>query len=246
MRLRVLMVILSLTAASCGGAEAPPASAARSVSGEWDAEAVVLRTRVVENAVEDGLTRPQTTCMLDEIAAEIPLERLVEFDLSATTGSGASGEEAVLLAEALATCGHSIRLMLGAAAPGIFAVPPTHTTEAECFATAYHEGIVSSYVDRFESRGGTGRHIVDIVIALRECEAAGALLLGASHSGHLETSTLTTLEWECVVDRLPASVFEPAFPFPDEPGDARDRLGSTVDADVAYCQAWVAGTPIEG
>ncbi len=246
MRLRTLIVILGLTAASCSAGGPAPQSADRSVGGEWDAEAAILRTQIVENALEGGLTRTQSRCMLDEIDEAIPLERLAELDLSATAGSGASSDEAALLGPALGSCGPSIDQMLEAAAPGASTIPASHESQAACLRTSYREGIIGSYTDRFESRDGTGRHIVDIRVPLQTCEAAGALLLGASHNGHVETGSLSTVEWGCLVNRLPASVFVSAFPFPDDVGDARVRLGSSIDADVAYCEAWVAGTPIPG
>lgn len=248
MRTRALLLIAIMTAvalfaATCGGGGRTPA-ADRSVDGSWDAATAALRTQVVEKALEDGLSRAAAGCMVD--SAGIGLERLLDIDLSARTGSRASAAEAETLATALATCGPSPTSMLAARIPGVLEVPATHAAPAECFVNAYVDALVESYTDRFTGRTRRGPHEPDLRAALRACDAAGALVLGASNSGHPEVASLTTLEWECLVDRLPSSDFEPLFPFPDDRGDARDRLEPSSDDDVAYCEAWVAGTPVEG
>ncbi len=249
MRIPAWLLVLALAATACGGGgsgDVGGPSAGRSVDGSWDAETAALRTRVVEKAMDDGLSRGAAGCMLDATADELGLERLLDFDLSARTGSEATSSEAEALAAALTACGSSPTSMLDTAVPGALDVPPSHAAPAECLVNAYIDALVDSYVDRFAGRTRTGPHEPDLAAALRACDAAGALVLGASHSGHPEVSGLTTLEWDCLVNRLPASAFDAVFPFPDEFGDAVDRLPASADDDVAYCVALVEGTPIEG
>lgn len=249
MRARAWLIAVALIATACGGdgfgIPGEP-GADRSVDESWDAETAALRTQVVEKSLDDGLTRSQAGCMLDTTAGDIDLERLLDFDLSARTGSEATASEAEILAAALTTCGPAPMSMLTASVPGALAVPPSHAAPGECFVNAYLDALTDSYIDRFEGRTRAGPHEPDLGAALRACDAAGALVLGASHAGHPEVSALTTLEWSCLVNRLPASDFESLFPFPDEPGDAVERLAPSTDDDVAYCRALVEGTPIEG
>lgn len=249
MRIPAWLLVLALAATACGGGgsgDADGPSAGRSVDDSWDAETAALRSRVVEKALDDGLSRSGASCMLDTTADEIGLERLLDFDLSARTGSDATSSEAEALAAALTACGSSPTSMLEADVPGALDVPPSHAAPAECLVNAYFDALRDSYVDRFAGRTRSGPHEPDLTAALRACDAAGALVLGASHAGHPEVSGLTTLEWGCLVDRLPTSAFEAVFPFPDESGGAVDRLPASAADEVAYCEALVEGTPIRG
>jgi hypothetical protein len=248
MRARAWLIAVCVVAAGCGAGfdlSVNEPAADRSVDESWDASTAALRSRVVDKALDDGLTRAQAGCLIDRIGTDIDLEDLLDFDLSARTGSEANSAEAELLAGALAECGPSPAEMLATTVPGVLDVPPSHAAPGECFVNAYVDALVDSYADRFAGRTRRGPHEPDLQTALRACDAAGALVLGASHAGHPEVSSLGTLEWDCLVSRLPASAFEPLFPFPDEPGDAVRRLESSADDDVAYCEALVAGTPVE-
>ena len=80
-----------------------------------------------------------------------------------------------------------------------------------------------------------------VVGIIAGCDAGGAVVLGASNDGNIDTFALSTLEWECLDSRITPDEFMAAFPFPEEPGDALDRMGSGVLPDVVFCEAWVSG-----
>lgn len=242
-----LVVLLGFAVVSLGGGDDPaPEGADRAVEPDWDAQSAILRSQIIEEALDDGMSRTMASCMIAAIEGTIALDRIADFDLGARTGSGASAAEADLLADALLGCGPSVGSLLGEAAPGSGSIPNSHATEAECLREEYGAGVRAAYTARFRSSNERGAHDVDVLGPIRKCDAAGAMILGASDEGLFEASSLSTLEWKCMVERLPASAFERAFPFPDEPGDALARLGSAVEGDVAFCEAWVAGTPITG
>lgn len=247
MRCRVLPLVLAvfaIVATSCGGSSGGDAPAADRTVGEgstFDTDQAILRTEVIEDGLEDGLTRGQATCMIDTAteAEGVELEDLRGIDLSATTGSGVSSSLAGVLADALVECGPDVVQRLHDEVPGSGAIPAVHAAEAECLTNQYVAGVRESYASRFAGRG-EGEHEVDIVPILDGCDAAGALAVGASNAGVLDFFALNTLEWECLDVRLEPDDFLPAFPTPEEPGDALDRIGSSIAPDVAYCREFLA------
>lgn len=242
--LSALIVLLALVAASCGGGDSAP-GADRSVNGEdadWERDQAIQRTILIEGGMEAGLKRSQASCLINTTldSGDWTLEDLDGIDLSALTSSNASRDLAATLAEALVDCGPKLDKALEVDIPGALAIPGTHVVEYDCVVAAYTDAWHDAYVDRFD--GGSidepteidvSDRVVDIVAG---CDAGGAVILGASNDGHLDTHALNTLGWECLVNRLEPDRFMPAFPFPEEPGDALDRLGSSVLADATYCE----------
>jgi len=251
----LLLTLLALVASSCSGSEAGPAAADRAVgedSPTWDVDQAILRTEIIESALGDGLGRTAAGCMIDTTLAsdEFALAALEGVDLSARTGSNVDNDLAAALADSLIECGPSLRAFLEADIPGALMVPGTHAVEAECVTNAYVEAWRDVYTDRYSDRVITDEEpmapdvddrIVGIVAG---CDAGGAIILGASNQGHLDTHALSTLEWECLEARIGSDDFMPAYPFPDEPGNALGRLGSGILADVTFCEAWVSGEDV--
>ena len=243
MRTRVLtlVILLAVVAASCGGNDPDPA-ADRSVGEDWEREQAIHRTVLVEGGMEAGLGRSQAACVVDTAldTGEYTLDDLDDVDLSAQTSSGVSRDLAAVLAEALIDCGPELDSHLAADIPGAPSIPATHTTERDCVAAAYVDAWHDAYLDRFDGRAVDEPTPIDVsdrvVSIVAGCDAGGAVLIGASNAGHLDTHALNTLGWECLDNRLEPDRFMPAFPFPDEPGDALDRLGSSVLADAEYCE----------
>lgn len=256
----LLAALLALLAGSCSSADPGGPAADRAVGDEdpaaddpdWDAEQAILRTVLIESAMEDGLGRTAAGCMIDTTlaAGDHVLEDLEGVDLTAQTGSGVDRDLAVALADALIECGPSLRTHLGTDIPGALAVPGTHSVEAECVANSYVDAWHDAYTDRFGDRVVADEEPVApdvkdrVVGIIAGCDAGGAIVLGASNDGHLDTFALSTLEWECLEARITPAEFMPAFPFPEEPGDALARMGSGVLADVAFCEAWVSGEDV--
>jgi len=218
----------------------------------WDVDQAILRTEIIESGLDDGLGRTASGCMIDTTldSEDFALEDLEGINLTAQTGSGARSTLAATLADALIDCGPSLRAFLKADIPGALAVPGTHAVEAECLTNAYVEAWRDEYTDRFGDRVIADEEPVppevddQIVGIIAGCDAGGAVILGASNLGHLDTHALSTLEWECLEARIGADDFLPAFPFPEEPGDALGRLGSRVLPDVTFCEAWVSGEDV--
>ena len=154
------------------------------------------------------------------------------------------------LADALIECGPSLRDHLAADIPGALAIPGTHAVEAECVTNAYVDAWRDVYTDRFGDRSWPTRNrplpdVQDRIVGIvAGCDAGGAVVLGASNDGNLDTFALSTLEWECLEARISPAEFMPAFPFPEEPGDALGRMGSGVLPDVTFCEAWVSGEDV--
>lgn len=246
-----LVLSLAVLATACGGADSAPGADRAVGSGgddaQWERDAAIQRTVLIETAMDDGLTRTEAACMIDTIVTDSgeddggwTLTDLENIDLSAETSSNVSGDLARALADALIDCGPPLNPHLDADIPGALSIPGTHVTEYDCVIAAYIDSWRHAATNRYE--GGrvdeptaidvSGR-TVDIVAG---CDAGGAVILGASNEGNLDTHALTTLGWECLENRLDPDQFMPAFPFPDEPGDALDRLGSSVLADATYCE----------
>lgn len=253
MRHRVLTMIIGFVAAVAVGCSSstpaqPAADRAVGSDQEWSTEQTILRTVLIEDALEAELTRKQAACTIDKTLATsgIELARLEGVDLSARTPSGVSSELASALADALIECGPALAQYLGVDIPGALDIPDTHAVQRDCLTNAYAEGWRTAYQRRFRGTpNDADPALPDISDSTKGmiagCEAAGAVLLGASNSGHLDTFALSTLEWACLDVRLSPDAFIDAFPFPDEPGDALDRLGNDILADVAYCESFVAG-----
>lgn len=249
------IILVTLVAGSCSTSDAEPAAADRAVDEEdpgWDAEQAILRTVLIESSMDDGLGRTASGCMIDTTlaAGDYTLDDLEGVDFSAHTGSGLGQELSGVLADSLIECGPSLRSHLSTDIPGALAVPGTHSVEAECVTNAYVDAWLDEYSDRFSDRviadeepvaPEVSERIVGIVAG---CDAGGAVVLGASNDGHLDTFALSTLEWECLEARITAEEFMPAFPFPEEPGDALGRMGSGVRTDVTFCEAWVSGEDV--
>jgi hypothetical protein len=244
--------LLALVAGSCSGSEPDQAAADRSVGEtdpEWDAEHAILRTVLIEGGLEAGLGRTASGCMIDTTlaAGDFTLEDLDGVDFTAHTGSGAGRDLSAALADALIECGPSLREKLDADIPGALTIPATFAVEAECVTNAYVDAWRDVYTDRFRDRVITDEEPVApdvkdrIVGIVAGCDAGGAVVLGASNDGNLDTFALSTLEWECLEARITPDEFTAAFPFPEEPGDALDRMGSGVLSDVTFCEAWVSG-----
>ncbi len=251
MRCRVLTPIvipLALFAASCGG-ESATSSADRAVAQEgpeWERDQAILRTILIEGGMDAGLNRSQSACTIDAVTggseAEWTMEDLEGIDLSAQTSSNASDDLASALADTLIDCGPVLNAFLDADIRGALTIPDTHTAEYDCVIAAYVGAWREAYTDRFDGGSITEPTAIEVadqaVSVVAGCEAGGAVVLGASNAGHLDTQALTTLAWECMDERLDVDQFMPAFPFPEEPGDALDRLGSSVLGDAAYCEEY--------
>lgn len=254
MRIRgvtITLVLLALVASACGGSSSPETSADRTVADsgpEWDAGQAILRTEVIEAALDTGLERAQASCVIDTaLGADFVLDDLVGIDLSADTSSTAGADLAEVLADAYIDCGPSVRAYMNADIAGSSSIPATHAEAEECLTQAYTDTWRAAYADRYRGATvvtdpGNDRipEVANAVVGLiAGCEAGGAVILGASNEGNLETSALSTLEWTCLEARTSPDAFMSAFPFPEEPGDALERMGNSVKADVAYCEAWV-------
>ncbi len=250
-----LLTLLALVGSACSGAEPGPAAVDRAVDEDdpnWDVEQAILRTVLIEANLDKGLGRSAASCMVDAaLDGDVyTLAELEGVDLTARTGSGLGGDLADTLAGALIDCGPSLREHLASDIPGALAIPGTHSVEAECVTNAYVEAWRDVYTDRFQDRVVADEEpatleVTDRVIGIiAGCDAAGAVILGASNDGDLDTFALSTLEWECLETRISPEQFLPAFPFPDEPGDALARMGSGVRSDVAFCEAWVSGDDV--
>jgi hypothetical protein len=248
----LVLAVVALLAGACSSTEPGPVAADRAVGDEspdWDAGQAIVRTVMIEAALEDGLGRTAAGCMIDATlaAGDFELSDLEGIDFSAQTGSGADRDLAVALADALIDCGPSLRDHLAEDIPGALAIPGTHAVEAECVTNAYVAAWRDAYTERFSDRAVADEEPVALDVSDRVvgivagCDAGGAVVLGASNDGNLDTFALSTLEWECLETRITAAEFMPAFPFPEEPGDALDRMGNGVTPDVVFCEAWVSG-----
>lgn len=248
----ILLLAVSLPAAACSDAGPAEVAADRAVGAEdpgWDAEQAIQRTVLIEGALEDGLGRSAASCTIDTAlaAGDFTLDDLEGVDLSASTGSGVDRELSLALADALVECGPSLRDRLAEDIPGALAIPGTHAVEAECVTNAYVDAWHDAYAARFSDRvvadeEPTELDVSDRVVGIiAGCDAGGAVVLGASNDGNIDTFALSTLEWECLDSRITPDEFMAAFPFPKEPGDALDRMGSGVLPEVAFCEAWVSG-----
>lgn len=247
-----VLLAVALLASSCFGSDPEPPAIDRSVddgADERDRDLAIQRTVLVETAMDNGLGRAAAGCTIDATLEgdDVTLDDLEGVDLSARTRSGVDDELAARLADALVDCGPSLRDRLSADLPGALHIPATHAAESECVTNAYVDAWREAYAERFGARPVEGEepadpdvsdHVVGIVAG---CRAGGAVVIGASNAGNLDTFALSTLEWECLDARIDPDDFLPAFPFPDESGDALDRMGSSVLADVSYCTAWVRG-----
>lgn len=255
MRHRVLIFITTLFAilvASCSSAVPEEAAADRAVGDEspsWDVEQTILRSNILEGALDAGLTTAQAACVIDTTlaAGDFSLSELEGIDLTTDTSSRAGSALASTLADSLISCGPSLRAYLNADIPGYSSIPATHSVQNDCITNSYVEAWRTAYTDRFSgatvvTEPTVGR-IAEITDARRGiiagCDAGGAVILGASNSGHIETARLHTLEWICLDSRVDPDAFMPALPFPDEPGDALERMGNSIQADVAFCESWV-------
>lgn len=246
------LLLVALLATSCFGSDPEPPAIDRSVddgADERDRDLAIQRTVLVETAMDNGLGRTAAGCTIDTTleAGDVALDDLDGVDLSARTHSGVDDDLAALLADALVDCGPSLRDRLAVDIPGALHIPATHAAESECVTNAYVDAWRDAYTDRFTGRPvddeepsdpDVSEHVVGIVAG---CRAGGAVVIGASNAGNLDTFALNTLEWECLDARIDPDDFMPAFPFPEEPGDALDRMGDAVLPDVAYCTAWVRG-----
>lgn len=248
-------ILLALLAGACSASESSQPAADRAVGDDdpnWDAEQAILRTVLIENAMENGLGRTAAGCMIDTTlaAGDYTLEDLEGVDFTARTGSGVGKDLAGVLANSLIECGPSLRASLEDDIPGALQIPGTHALEAECVTNAYVDAWIDEYTDRFNDPLITDEEpvapdVADRVVGIiAGCDAGGAVVLGASNDGNLDTFALSTLEWECLEARTTPDDFMPAFPFPEEPGDALGRMGSGVLADVAFCEAWVSGEDV--
>jgi hypothetical protein len=249
----LIVTVLAIVAAACGSAVPDQPAADRTVgeeSPEWDVDQAIRRTLIVEAALEDGLSRPQAACVIDTTigSGDFTLADLEDVDLTANTSSDASPALAAVLADSLIDCGPSLRAYLNTDIPGSSSIPADRAVENDCLTNSYIEAWREAYADRFSGATvvaeATEGRFPEIIAATTDmiaaCEAGGAVILGASNEGNLETFALTTLEWTCLDSRIGADAFMPAFPFPDEPGDALVRLGESVRADIAFCESWAA------
>lgn len=240
-----LVIVLAVVAASCGASDPGPA-ADRSVDRGWEREQAIQRTVFVEGGMEAGLERSQAACVVDTTiaAGDWTLDDLDGVDLSAQTSSGVGRDLAVALADALVDCSPDLSSALGTDIPGALSIPESHTAERACVVAAYEAARHDAYVERFDGGAVDEPTPIDVsdrtVDIVAGCDAGGAVILGASNDGHLDTHALNTLGWECLVGRLDPDRFMAAFPFPDEPGDTLDRLGSGILADVAYCEEFAS------
>lgn len=248
----LLLAVVSLLAGACSGAEPARVAADRAVGAEdpgWDAEQAIRRTVLIEDALDDGFDRTAAVCLIDTTlaAGDFTLADLEGVDFSASTGSGVGRDMSIALADALIECGSNLRDRLAEDIPGAIAIPGTHAVEAECVTNAYVDAWHDTYAARFSDRVVADEEPIEpdvsdrVVGIVADCEAGGAVVLGASNDGNVDTFALSTLEWECLDSRITPDEFMPAFPFPDEPGDALGRMGSGVLPDVEFCEAWVSG-----
>jgi hypothetical protein len=248
-----LILLLAIVAAACGTAAPDQPAADRSVdetSPAWDADQAIQRTLIIEDALVDGLDRSQAACVIDTTldAGDFTLDDLAGLDLTARTSSTASRTVAAALADALVECGPSLRALLELDIPGASSIPVEFEVQNDCLTNSYVEAWRTAYTDRFRGASvvtdpttGSFPEITDATTAMiAACDAGGAVILGASNEGNLDTHALNTLEWTCLVSRLDADSFMPAFPFPEEPGNTLARLGNSVQPDVAFCEAWAA------
>jgi hypothetical protein len=249
----LIATVLAIVASACASAVPDQPAADRAVGEEsppWDVDQAIQRTLIVEAALEDGLSRSQAACVIDTTvgAGDFTLADLADVDLTTNTSSSASPALAAVLADSLIDCGPSLRAYLNTDIPGSSSIPASRAVENDCLTNAYVEAWREAYTNRFsgatvvaEATEGRIPEIADVTTdMIAACEAGGAVILGASSEGNLETFALTTLEWTCLDSRIGADAFMPAFPFPDEPGDALARLGEAVQADVAFCESWAA------
>lgn len=246
----VFLAGFTLVASSCSSVLSGEPAVGRSVDDEgtvWDVEEAILRTETIEAGLDNGLTRGQAACMIDTMMADngYTLAELEGIDFTTETGNAVLGDKADHLTDALVTCGPSLRDRLVVDIPGTFSAPVSYVTESECVINSYVEAWRTEYADAFSVSKPADADLViptvddKITSIIAGCEAGPALVLGASHEGHFETRALSTLEWECLVTELTADQFLPAFPFPDEPGDALARMGSDVAHDADFCREWI-------
>ncbi|MEZ5165871.1 MAG: hypothetical protein R2695_05025 [Acidimicrobiales bacterium] len=136
------------------------------------------------------------------------------------TNSGVAKELATTLADALVSCGPSVSAYLSDDIPGALSIPDSHAVARDCLGNAYAKAWREAYVSRFRAATVAGQEpelpdvasgIVDLIDG---CDAAGAVILGASNAGNLDTFALSTLEWTCLDARLDPGDFLAAFPFP--------------------------------
>ena len=250
-RIVVILLAVALAAAACSSGVPDQPAADRSVGADgpdWDADQTVQRTILIENGMDDGLTRDQAVCMVDAaLAAEFALDDLRGIDLSAMTTSGAGPSLSEALSLALIDCGPSLQGPLGRDIPGAQSVPSdTHGAQRDCVINAYRDAWADAYEGRFagivvDDAEPTEVDVGDAVVGIiAGCEAGGGVMIGASNEGHLDTFALNTLEWTCLDVQLEPDQFLPAYPFPEEPGNALDRMGDTVESMVVYCQEWAS------
>jgi hypothetical protein len=249
----VLLAGFALVASSCSSALPDEPAVSRSADDEgpaWDVEEAILRTETIEAGLDNGLTRDQAACMIDTLMADngYTLAEFDGIDFTTETGNAILGDKADHLADALVTCGPSLRDRLVVQIPGTFSAPVSYATESECVINGYVEAWRTEYVDAFGvSKPADADPVIPtvddkITSIIAGCDAGPALILGASHEGNFETRALATLEWECLVAELTADQFLPAFPFPKEPGDALDRIGNDVAQDADFCREWTGAT----
>lgn len=256
--LAIAFLAISVLASGCGSSSAEPPAADRTVTEEspdWDVEQAILRTRIIESALESGLDRDQAGCVIDSTlgAGDHDLADLEGIDLTATTSSQAGVDLAGALADSLLACGPSPQAYLNTDVPGSSSIPDSHAVQRDCLTNAYVDAWRDAYADRFSGATNVSEptekripEIADAIVGIIDgCDAGGAVILGASNEGHLETHALSTLEWACLDARLEPAAFMPAFPFPEEPGDALDRMGDDATPDVAYCRAWIDNNGLE-
>ncbi|MDW3219334.1 MAG: hypothetical protein R8F63_12050 [Acidimicrobiales bacterium] len=249
-----LVLLVALFATACGGSDPAPGADRAVGSGaddaDWERDAAIQRTVLIEAAMDSGLTRTESACIIDAVVAPTSddggdadgwtLDDLVDVDLSAQTSSNASDDLAAELADALIDCGPALNPHLDADIPGALSIPDTHLAEYDCVVASYIDAWRDAATNRFDGGRIDEPTPIDVsnrtVSIVAGCDAGGAVILGASNEGNLDTHALNTLGWTCLDNRLDPDQFMPAFPFPDEPGDALDRLGSSVLADATYCE----------
>ena len=242
-----LVILLALVGAACGGSDPAPA-ADRNVDAsdgdleDWERDLAIQRTVLIETAMDDGLTRTQSACMIDTTlaAGEWTLDDLEGIDLSAATSSRAADDLAADLADSLIECGPALNPNLAEDIPGALSIPDTHVAEYDCVVAAYVDAWRAEFIDRYDGGSIDEPTEIDVsdraVAIIAGCDAGGAVILGASNDGHDDTYALNTLGWECLVNRLEPDQFMAAFPFPEQPGNALERLGDGILADAAYCE----------
>ena len=95
--LLLLLAVVSLSAGACSDAEPAQEAADRAVGAEdpgWDAEQAILRTVLIEGALEDGFGRTAAGCMIDTT--------LAAGDFTLADLEGSDGVRRIHIAEALA------------------------------------------------------------------------------------------------------------------------------------------------